>query len=245
MRFALALLGMGLLTSSAFTQSTGPAWSYPQLTTVMQPTAPLPQVPPSSYVPADGGPIPTGLPERTVLAVECPPENSGQQHWVSLNLGIFQPFTGRVAVKVWPRENNSVWLEAYGGSVLFDAMFGFGARVQHTAVRFRGGDQLMISPGVGLHVVPNWRATTRTRVDDPYFGHYYTYDYSRNALYYLAGDVDISWLHDFSPHFGYEIGLKLGIAGRLAGTVGRDYPRGVMWGKDFYPIVSVYSGFRF
>src|SRR5262245_11685157 len=176
MRFALALLGMGLLTSSAFTQSTGPAWSYPQLTTVMQPTAPLPQVPPSSYVPADGGPIPTGLPERTVLAVECPPENSGQQHWVSLNLGIFQPFTGRVAVKVWPRENNSVWLEAYGGSVLFDAMFGFGARVQHTAVRFRGGDQLMISPGVGLHVVPNWRATTRTRVDDPYFGHYYTYD---------------------------------------------------------------------
>jgi hypothetical protein len=210
----------------------------------MQPAAPLPQVPGSDYVPATPpGPIATGLPERTVLAVECPPPDAGgQQHWVSFNLGILQPFTGRVGVKVWPRPNNSLWLEAYGGSALFDAMYGFGVRVQHTARDFGPNDHLMVSPGLGLHVIPRWY--TETKRYDPYYG-YSVYDQSYNTLYYLAGDIDISWLHDFSPHFGFEFGIKVGIAGRLGGTVGRNYPRGVMWGKDLYPILSVYSGFRF
>src|SRR5690242_6785067 len=93
-----------------------PAWSYPELTARAQP-APLPQAPPSEYMPAHQGLIPTGLPERMIPVLETPP-TLGQQHWVAVNLGIFQPFTGRVGVKVWPRANNSVWLEAYGGSVL-------------------------------------------------------------------------------------------------------------------------------
>jgi len=179
-----------------------------------------------------------------VPATDCPAATLGQQHWVSVNLGVFQPFTGRVGVKVWSRPNNSVWLEAYGGSVLFDAMYGFGARLQHTAIDFGHGDHLMVSPGIGLHIIPSWRVYERYRGYDPYYGYVYSH-YGSNSLYYLAGDVDISWLHDFSPHFGYELGIKLGIAGRLSGRVGDDYPKAVMWGRNLYPIVSVYSGFRF
>ncbi|HEY3789890.1 MAG TPA: hypothetical protein VGL71_13610, partial [Urbifossiella sp.] len=61
----------------------------------------------------------------------------------------------------------------------------------------------------------------------------------------VAADVDFSWLHDFSPHFGFELGLKLGIATRVSGTVGDDYPSGLMWGKTVSPLVALYSGFRF
>jgi hypothetical protein len=175
-----------------------------------------------------------------------PPPAAGQQHWVSLNLCVFQPFVGRVGLKVWPRANNSVWLEAYGGSVLFDAMYGFGVRVQHTLLEFCGHDRIMLSPGLGVHIVPHRYTLEERQGIDPYLGYTYTYSYSTyNTLYYLAGDIDISWLHDFGPHFGYELGIKLGIAGRLSGRVGYSYPRWIMWGRDFYPIISIYSGFRF
>jgi hypothetical protein len=243
MRFALVLVTACIASASAYSQTTSPTWSYPPLTTFAQESTPLPQAPGSAYVPASpSSPIPTGLPERTVLAEEYEPAAGGQQHWVSFNFGILQPFTGRVGVKVWSRPNNSLWLEAYGGSVLFDGMYGFGVRVQHTVRDFGTSDHLMVSPGLGVHILPQW-ATVEKRYD-PNYGFSY-YDCSYNSLYYLAGDIDISWLHDFSPHFGFEFGVKVGLAGRVSGTVGRDYPRGVMWGKDLYPILSIYSGLRF
>lgn len=241
MRLALVLVAICAAQASA-QQPVAPTWTYPPLTTVAQPPSPLPQLPPSNHVPAPSGPVVTGLPERTVLLSECEPAALGQQHWVSFNLGVLQPFVGRVGVKVWPRLNNSLWLEAYGGSVLFEVMYGFGVRVQHTVRDFGAKDHLMVNPGLGVHVVPQWGAYT-TRYDS-YYG-YNISEYSYNALYYLAGDIDISWLHDFSPHFGFELGLKVGIAGRLSGNVGNTYPRGIMWGKDLYPILSIYSGFRF
>ena len=61
---------------------------------------------------------------------------------------------------------------------------------------------------------------------------------------FLVTDVDISWLHDFGSHFGFELGVKLGLAGSVVGNLGR-YPRGVMFGRDLYPILALYSGFRF
>lgn len=244
-RFARSLILLAGLGIAPPTFGQLPAWSYPVLSTTPSPTVPLQAGPATEYIPVPQGPIHNGLPERMVLATECTPSTLGQQHWVSLNLGIFQPFTGRLGVKVWSRPNNSVWLEAYGGSVLFDAMYGFGVRVQHTAKEFGDRDRLMVSPGLGIHIIPKWQAYEKRHSHDPYFGPQHYYEYSFNTLYYFAGDVDISWLHDFSPYFGYEIGVKLGIAGRVAGRVGDDYPRGIMWGKNLYPILSVYSGFRF
>ena len=174
MRFALVLTVTCVLIAPAFAQqSNTPAWTYPQLTTIAQPPTPLPQALLSEYVPVpQSSPIPTGLPERTVLAVDCDPTALGQQHWVSVNLGIFQPFVGRVGVKVWSRPNNSVWLEAYGGSVLFDAMYGFGIRMQHTVHDFGSSDHLMLSPGIGVHIIPSWYAVEKHRGYDPYYGNY-------------------------------------------------------------------------
>ena len=249
MRIALALIAASAAPAFAQEAPPAPGWSYPQLTTV-QPTQPLPAVPPPVYVPAPAPtPLPTYLPERTVAVEEVagrPDAAPGQQHWVSANLGVFQPFTARVAVKVVPRPQNSIWVEAFAGSALFDAMYGFGVRVQHTVRAGSSSNRLMVAPGFGVHILPDWQ----TWEDEPYRDSGYGYagfttTYYRNPLYYLFADVDVSWLHDFSPHFGMELGVKVGIAGRVSGRVGQDYPEFVMFGKDVYPLFSVFSGFRF
>jgi len=191
-------------------------------------------------------PVPDGVPVRVIEVVDLPPQlPDGQQHWASVNLIGGQPSAVRVGVRVWPRANNSVWLEAYSGSALFDAMYGFGVRVQHTAWTFGNGDSVLISPGLGVHILPDWYASDPTL----HYSHrrgYWTSSYGHwSSLTYLAGDVDISWLHDFSPHFGFELGAKVGLAGRLSGDVGDCYPRNLMWGRNLYPILAVYTGLRF
>jgi hypothetical protein len=203
--------------------------------------------PPEFTRPTPGAAVPVALAERVVVIEELPPAPAvapGQQHWVAVNLSVLQPSLGRVQVKVWPRPNNSVWAEVYGGSVLFDGMYGFGARVQHSAWCPGNADVVMVSPGLGLHIVPHWYSTDHRAYVDQY-GYWVGQDSQYTTLYFLAGDVDVSWLHDFSPRFGFELGLKVGLAGRLAGRVGDDYPSGLMWGRNVYPIFSLYSGLRF
>jgi hypothetical protein len=248
MRFALALI-LAALAFPAFAQEPGAAaWSYPQLRTPPapspapsappqqpgQPLAEVPPLPPSEYVFPAPGPIDDGLPVRTIRGREVQP---GQQHWVSANLGLFQPTAFRVGVKVLPRANGSLWLEGYWGSALFNVMYGFGARLQYTAHTFSGGDRIMVAPGAGMHILPNWNYDSGS-----YWGYY---GYARNTLYWVYGDIDISWLHDFSPHFGFELGFKVGVAGLVGGRVGRHYPDFVMMGKGAYPIFGIYSGLRF
>jgi len=218
------------------------AWSYPQIRTAQNTTPvppPLPAVPPSEFVQEAEGPIATGVPSRRVPVRDRPPE-PGQQHWVSLNLGVGQPSTGRIGVKVWSRPQNSLWVEAFAGSVLWNGMYGFGVRMQHNALNFRNGDQLMISPGVGVHILPSWEAYEHNIW---HWGENNTYS---NTLHAVYGDVDVSWLHDFSPHFGFELGMKVGVAGLVSGQVGSYYPRSLMFsGKSAYPIIGVYTGFRY
>ena len=204
-------------------------WPSPLPITVGQPAAP---------------PVADGVPVH-VVEVNDAPSSGGQQHRFALNFALGQPSVARVGLKVLDRENNSVWLEAYGGSAIFDVMYGFGARLQHTAWNLGNGDSFMVSPGLGVQILPDWYASSTYYGRGPR-GRWYTSEYgSYNSLYFLAGDVDFSWLHDFSPRFGFELGLKLGLAGRLGGTVGHDYPSGAMWGKSLYPIVAFYTGVRF
>lgn len=222
-RFALSLAAAALLATAAVAQEPAPVWPSPLPISAGQPPAAV---------------VPSGLPERPPEAPVPEPrcEAPGQQHWVSLNLSVLQPFVGRVGVKVWRRPNDSIWVEGYGGSVLFDVMYGFGVRLQHTARTNSKGDALMLAPGLGVHVIPDWYYYTRE------------YDGSRrhhSSLTYVALDMDISWLHDFIPHCGYEIGVKVGIAVRTSGTVGSDYPKFAMFGPDVYPLFNVYSGLRF
>jgi hypothetical protein len=175
---------------------------------------------------------------------DVPPPNEseptwpfGQQHNVAMNLSIFQPFVARLEFVVH-RQPTCTWLaEVYAGSELFDLMAGGGARVQFTALANpERGDALLICPGLGVHVLPAHGSADEVYVNGAF---------ERTTVRtYLAGDVDISWLHDFSPHFGYEVGIKLGIAGRLEGTMG-DYPRFVMFSRDLFPLINIFSGFRF
>jgi hypothetical protein len=232
---------LAVLATPALAQEPAPAWSYPQFRPA--PAAVLPPPPVTEYAVEPDGPIPSGLPDRSRLRDR--EKEPGQQHWVSMSLGVFQPFAARIGVKVWPRPQNSVWLEAYAGSVLFEVMYGFGVRVQRTAWE-SGNKRLMVAPGFGVHVVPSWLVESRTYYTDPVYGYsYYDYSSHRNALYWVFGDVDVSWLYDFDPHFGFEFGVKLGLAGLVGGKVGRRYPEFVMFGKSVYPIFSIYSGFRF
>lgn len=235
--FALVPLVLLAFATSAFGQQPGPGWPYPALTTVAAqepvPVPPLAEVPRPQ--PGSGG-FPTYAPERLAPLEELPPppRAEGQQHWVSLNLSVLQPFAGRLGVKVWSRPNNSVWLEVSLGSVLFDFMVGLGVRVQHTKRAFGSGDRLMVSPGLGVHVLPSY-SSGRGFLGGP------SHD---SGVTFLVADVDLSWLHDFGPHFGFEMGVKLGLGLKVAGQTGR-YPRGVMFGRDLYPILALYSGFRF
>ena len=234
---SLTLLVLLAQASSAVAQQ--PGWPSPlPITSAQAPPSTLP----ISAGPAPVPPIPDGVPVRFIEVMDEPQDRGGQQHWLALNIALGQPSVGRVGVKVLNRENNSLWLEAYGGSALFDSMYGFGVRLQHTAWTLGNGDTFFISPGLGVHILPDWYAS---RIWRPSHYRYYQDYRDRNALSYLAGDVDFSWLHDFSPHFGFELGLKLGIAGRFSGDVGDVYPSGVMWGRNLYPIVAMYSGFRF
>lgn len=252
MRLSLILLAAQLSAVPAVAQLTmGPRLSPGGALVLDAPAAVTPPAPAATatrlLAPDPTAPATDPLPATDVLTgVATPKARSGQQHWVSVNWSAPQPFAGRVGVKVWDRPNGSLWLEAYGGSALFDWMYGFGARMQFTVKEFGSGDQLMVSPGFGAHVLPQWQAETSRYYTSGYYSFgYYTSDYKRNNLYFLAADVDISWLHDFSPHFGYEIGLKLGLAFRVAGDVGDSYPGFVMFGRNLYPVISVYSGFRF
>jgi hypothetical protein len=195
---------------------------------------------------ADPPPAEPEPPGATEILIDPPPtRRPGQDHWVSLNLTTLQPFTGRLGLKVWPRDNGSLWLEAYGGSVLFAAMYGFGARLQYTALGTEHGDRLMVAPGFGAHILPQYRTYDRVAYTDPFGNPVYYSDYRARSLTFLVADVDVSWMHDFSPNFGFEVGLKLGIAGRVGGQIGEDRVEWVMFGKNFYPVVSVFSGFRF
>lgn len=185
-------------------------------------------------------PPPPADPTRTLTGGSALPQLEapavGQQHWAAVSLVALQPTVGRVQVRVLPRENGSLWLEAYGGSVLFNGMYGFGARMQWTAHQLTPADAILVGPGLGVHILPDW-------YDYEGRGHHPRGQWT--TLSYLAGDVDVSWLHDFSPRFGWELGVKVGLAGRLSGRVGRDYPDFVMFGKDIYPIFSIFSGVRF
>ena len=188
-------------------------------------------------------PVADYLPARPVEdSPVTPPQAAGQQHWISVNVLGGQPTAVRVGVKVWARENNSLWLEAYTGSALYDFMYGFGARVQHTAWSFANGDTIMVGPGLGGMVLPEWYADLGYRNGR---GRWVRGDSHDSPLYFLTGDVDVSWLHDFTPRFGFELGVKLGLAGRVGGTVGNCYPHDLMWGTSLFPIAGVYTGLRF
>jgi hypothetical protein len=169
---------------------------------------------------------PAGLPAQVVEDLPPDVESApGQQHWVGVNLSLFQPTVARLQVAVAHRPACTWLAEVYAGSELVDFMAGGGVRVQFTVSANARGDALLVSPGIGVHFLPR---------SDGFVS-------SAGPEEFAAADADISWVHDFSERFGYEVGVKLGLAGRLAGSGDRP----LMFSKDWFPLVNVFSGFRF
>src|SRR5438874_2239000 len=99
---------VGLAGARAAGQDVPPGWPSPLPVTVRQPAPPPP--PPDVVVVRPAAEIDG----RFDTLRGAPAGAPGQQHWVALNLIAGQPSVARLAVKVLPRENNSLWLEAYG-----------------------------------------------------------------------------------------------------------------------------------
>jgi hypothetical protein len=180
----------------------------------------------------DPAPIaPPPMPTEQTPAVDAPLA-IGQQHWLGLYLSILQPCVATVQVTFLRRGDVSFAGELYAGSELFEVMCGGGARAIWTAASNRRGDALLIKPGLGIHVLPQRQAG--------FLGS----GYEMTARTYLAADVEISWLHDFTDSFGWEMGVKLGLAGKVTGDWGTNNPP-LSFGNDAFPIFNVFWGFRF
>lgn len=168
----------------------------------------------------------------------------GQDHWVAVNLSLLQPTQLRLQASVLRGERRSFAVEAFGGSELVEGMYGFGGRLLWTALHDGIDDALMISPGLGVHFLPEKGRKWEYALWD---GTVYR-NSPRTPRTYIAADVDISWVHQYAPHFAWESGLKLGVAGKVGGTWGKDranVQRSLMFGKDCYPLLNVFWGFRF
>lgn len=222
MRPVVAVVLLVLFASSASAQHPGP---------ISEPTGDLltPAAPPET-APAIDAPLPLG-----------------QQHVLGLYLSILQPCVGTAQVTVYRRNGISYALEVYGGSELFELMYGGGVRAIWTAGSNNRCDAFLVKPGLGVHIFPeNTRGGVRgwnyLAADVEY-----AYAEPKTARYYLAADVELSWLHDFSDRLGWEMGVKLGLAGRVGGQWGSEDPPNTpfAFGKSVYPIYNLFWGFRF
>lgn len=192
----------------------------------------------------DAGPLVTPAYPTELTPAADAPLAVGQQHWVGIYLSLFQPTVGTVQVTLFRRGDVSFAAEIYGGSELVELMYGGGARAIWTAASNHRSDALLIKPGLGLHVFPesrdgmaiaSWWGPERWLAD------------RKTSRTYLALDAEFSWLHDFSDHFAWEMGVKVGVAGRITGQWGnRHYrPTGLTFGTDAFPIANLFWGFRF
>jgi hypothetical protein len=104
-------------------------------------------------------------------------------------------------------------------------VIGGGVRVNYILNSGAWHDYLILSPGLDLMLLDEG-----PHIDQPY-----------QSVLFLEPSVDLLWLHDFSPRFGWELGLHAGLGIGLTGRDENDRPAG---GK-ITPVLSVFTGLRF
>jgi hypothetical protein len=183
-------------------------------------------------------PLPPHWLERGPGAPPTPPPGPvidvGQEHWlvVQFMLGTeagirFQLGFDHACDHTWAGE---LFLGAAATRFGVGGVVGVGGRVHYTWMSGRWSDALLVSPGIDVFVLGGH--DRRRGILEP--------EYPKEDVLFLAPTVDISWLHDFTPHFGWELGLHVGLG---VGLAGRDY-RGESAGGMVTPLLSLYTGFR-
>jgi hypothetical protein len=148
---------------------------------------------------------------------------AGQDNWIAINIVAGSPSGVRLEAFPFTSGNFKVAIEGFVGEQRLSFAGGGGLRLQFRVVG-NARNALYVSPGVDLYVSPP---------SSQYFGHYKT-------LYFVASDVDVSWVHEFSDHFAYELGLKVG------GSVEFNAPAyESLSGTAFVPDLAIFTGVRF
>lgn len=174
-------------------------------------------------------------PPTTLLAMPSQPgehsadtPGAGLQHVIDAKLLLGLP-TGVRFQAALDRQDCRAWLvEAFAGYELFNPAFGFGGRLLFIPATGSHGDALKIGPGLNFYYF----------VGDHSSGeHWFT---SGQDGYFVVPNIEVAWLHDFHDHFGWELGLDLGVGLAVWQGNGVDKSRvGVV------PEVSVFTGLTF
>ena len=109
------------------------------------------------------------------------------------------------------------------------AGMGGGVRIQFKIASDHVHNALLISPGVDLIVAPGSPGESWVHLG-PY-----------SNILFVASDAEISWLHQFASHFGFELGVYGGADVSLGGLGSNNQEtRGTV-----SPRVGLFTGVRF
>jgi hypothetical protein len=166
-----------------------------------------------------------------VVAVDTP----GSENVAALNIMIGLVPAVRAEFLTRLDGGSFVGLEAFfgggGTQVGLATMVGGGLRLKIPVLSDHQNDVLFVSPGLDVFVVMKGQYTE----DNAWYGGPYS------NVYFLAANVDISWLHEISKHFGFELGLQVGAGIAFAGQDGFNR----VAAGEIQPQVSLFTGFRF
>ncbi len=198
------------------------------------------QVPPLPPPPA--GPSATDAEVILTGAAPSPVVPVGQQHNFGAQIQFGYPNGLRLQYAAFKTDQTSFLVEGFAGARdgLWgnEAVYGVGGRALFTLASNGVNNALLFGPGVG---VAFWQAE---KPSNPYGGWPYFYDYRRPETdrTFLTLDANISWLHDFTPALGWEIGLTIGARIGLTGqNEGGEKVSGHITGGT----IGVFTGLRF
>jgi hypothetical protein len=173
--------------------------------------------PPSTFlIPADSAVAPAAAP------------GMGLQHVVDAKF-LFGFPTGLRLQMALDRQETRAWMaEVFAGFELFNPTYGCGGRLLLTPATGKACDALVIGPGLNFFYF----------VGDHSSGeHWFT---SSHDGYFVVPDVEVAWVHDFANHFGFELGLDLGLG--VAFWQGDQFQSARV---SVLPLLSAYTGFNF
>jgi hypothetical protein len=191
--------------------------------------------PPALLTPPDAPSGVSSQPPTTALIVPnettvSPAEASGTglQHVVDARFLLGFP-TGVLLQVALDRQPTRAWVaEAFAGFELFNPAFGLGGRALFAPATGKRGDALVIGPGLDFLFFLGDHSSGE---------HWFT---SGRDGYFVIPDVEVAWLHDFDAHFGWELGLDLGLGVAFWGNGNTDGSR-----VTVMPLLSVFTGFSF